>query len=147
MGDANKMNRRSNDTLYFTEEIMQKVLEKRPLKAWDFANLFFPKTTNEKQFDCSYKFLSELDKQGEMGNTEVRHIMESPTDQVMLMSHVIPKLQRFGLIESDGGDGSKKYNLRFARKFPHLLWGLQMDWLVFYARHSNERKQLEGNTD
>ena len=118
---------------------MQKVLEKRELRAWDFANLFFPKTTNEKQFDCAFKFLSELDKNGEMENTEVRRIMQSPKEQVMLMSHVLPKLQKFGLIETDGDNGSRKYNIRFARKFTDIVYRLQMDWLVFYARHTNGR--------
>lgn len=107
------------------------------MKAWDFAGLFFPRDTNRKQFDCAFKFLSELDKNGEMLNTEVRRIMQESNEQVMLMSHVIPKLQKFGLIETDAENGSRKYNIKFARGFTNLINKLEMDWLVFYARHTN----------
>ena len=108
MGDAHKMNRRSKDTLYFTDELVQKVLERWPLSMWDFVNMFFPKVTNEKQFDCTFKFLSELNKKGVMSNTEVRGLLESPKDQVLLMSHVMPKLQKFGLVTVEANGSSKK---------------------------------------
>ena len=133
------MNRRSNHMLYFSEEILSKLIENKPLKAWDIAGLFFPRDTSRKQFDCAFKFLTELDKKGEMLNTDVRRIMQEPKEQVMLMSHVLPKLQTFRLIETDAENGSRKYNIKFARGFTNLIHGLEMDWLVFYARHTNGR--------
>lgn len=132
--------------MYFTDELIQKVLERQPLRVWDYANLCFPKVTNEKQFDCAFKFLSELEKKGVMSNSEVRHIFETPQEQVMLMSHVMPKLQKFGLVEPEANGTARKYSLRFGRKFSHLFRDLGLDWLVYYARHTNERNQLEGNT-
>jgi len=115
------------------------------LRIWDFANLLFPKVTNEKQFDCAFRFLSELENKGMMSNTEVRHLFENPNDQTMLMSHVMPKLQKFGLVESEENGTSRKYNLRFGRKFTYLFRDMGLDWLVYYARHTNERNQLEGD--
>jgi len=116
------------------------------LSMWDFANMFFPKVTNGKQFDCAFKFLKELDKEGVMSNTEVRRIFESPKEQVLLMSHVMPKLQKFGLVKTGANGSPRKYNLTFDKTFTYLLRDTSTDWLVFYARHTNERKQLEGNT-
>jgi len=139
------MNRRSNDTLYLTKELVQKVLEHRPLKVWDFSNMFFPKFTNEKQFDCAFRFLSELEKKGVMSNTEARHLFESSNEQTLLMSHVMPKLEKFGLIESENNGSARKYSLRFGRKFTYLFRDLGLDWLVYYARQTNERNQLEGD--
>ena len=117
------------------------------MKVWDFANMFFPKVTNEKEFDCAFKFLSELDKRGVMSNTEVRGLFESSKDQVLLMSHMMSKLQKFGLVMVEANGSSKKYNLRFSRKFTHLLRDTSTEWLELYARHTNERNQMEGNTD
>ncbi|MFH1787917.1 MAG: hypothetical protein ABH834_00880 [Candidatus Altiarchaeota archaeon] len=140
------MKRRSNNILYFSDELIQKVLERRPLRLWDFTDMFFPRETNRKQFDCAFKFLNELEKRGSMSNSEVRGLFDSTKEQILLMSHVLPKLQKFRLVESDSGGNSKKYNLRFSRNASFILRELGMDVLKFYARHYNDVKQLEGDT-
>ena len=134
------MKRRSNDALYFTDDLIRKVSEGRSLKLWDCVNLFFPKETNQKQFDCAFKFLQALEKQGSMLNTEALGLFDSRNECLMFVGNVVPKLKKFGLLESDGNGGSKKYSLRFGEGFSKLFRDLGLDLYGFYARHVNERK-------
>lgn len=139
------MSRRTDHTLYVEDEVVQKILERRPIRIWDYVNLLFPRKTNRKQFDCAFKFLSTLEKQGQMTNSEVRNLFESSNEKVMLIGHVLPKIQRFGLVETDAEANSKKYNLYFSRKFTLLFRDLGLDWLEYYAKHKNDKPQLERN--
>ncbi len=109
--------------MYFTDELILKVLERRPLRVWDFTNMFFPRETNQKQFECAHKFLKELEKKGVMSNSEVRALFDSQKEQILLMSHVLPKLQKFGFIESNSNTNAKKYKLRFGRNLMFMLRG------------------------
>src|SRR4030042_7156853 len=127
------MSRRTDHTLYVTEELIQQILERRPVRIWDYVNVFFPKETNQKQFDCAFKFLSTLEKQGKMTNSEVRSLFESSNEKVMLVGHVIPKLIKFGLVETDAEANSKRYNLYFSRKFTLVFRDFGLDWLEYYA--------------
>ena len=86
-----------------------------------------------------------MNKVGEMTNSEVRHILDDPKDKVMLMSHVIPKLQKFGIIRTDAENGSRRYNIRFDRAFTMNFINMSMNWLVYYSKHHNEKLKLEGN--
>jgi len=135
LGEAYRMNRRSNDTLYFVDELIQKVMERRPLSIWDYTGMFFPRETNQKQFECAFKFLRELEKKGTMSNSEVRALFDSTKEQILLMSHVLPKLQKFGFIESDSNTNAKKYNLRFGRNMTFMLRDLGLDLYKYYAKN------------
>ena len=139
------MNRRTDNTIYLTEELIQKIMERRPVRIWDYVNAFFPKETNQKQFDCALKFLTTLEKQGTMTNSEVRNLFESSNEKVMLTGHVIPKLIKFGLVETDAEANSKRYNLYLSRKFTLVFRDLGLDWLEYYAKHKNDKPQLERN--
>ena len=140
------MNRRTDNTIYVTEDLIQRILERRPIRIGDYVNVFFPKETNEKQFDCAFKFLSTLEKQGHMTNSEVRNLFESSNEKVMLVGHVIPKLIKFGLVETDAEAHSKRYNLYLSRKFTLVFRDFGLEWLEYYAKHKNDKPQLERNT-
>lgn len=139
------MSRRTDSTIYLTEDLIQRILERRPIRVWDYVNILFPQETNQKQFDCAFKFLSTLEKQGCMTNSEVRKLFESSNEKVMLMGHVLPKIQRFGLVETDAETNSKKYNIYFSRKFTLVFRDLGLEWLEYYAKHKNDKPQLERN--
>lgn len=146
LGDANRMIRRSQDALYFTEELIQKIAEKRPIKLWDCVNMFFPRETNRKQFDCALVFLQALEKNGSLQNTEVMTLYDSQNERYTLTGHVVPKLRKFGVIESNGRVCSKRYSYRFGKDFSQLLRDLGLELFGYYARHYNDVKQLEGNS-
>lgn len=145
MGDEYKMNRRNNDALYFPDELIRRVLEHRPVQLWDSVNMLFPKETNRKQFDCALKFLQELEKRGSIQNTEARGLFESETERIMLAAIILPKLRKFGVIESAGG--RRKYLIRFGSGFSLLFRDLGLELFGYYARHMNERNQLERHTN
>ena len=141
------MNRRANDALYFSDEIIRKVFEHRPLSLADVIGMLFPRETNRKQFECALRFLQELEKRGTLLNTEARLLFDSPNERINLTCRIIPKLRKFGIIESDYKICKKKYSLYFGDKFSLLLREMGLDLYGFSARHVNERKQLERNTN
>jgi len=134
------MIRRSNDALYFTDELIQKIIEHKPVQLWDCVNMFFPKETNKKQFDCALRFIQTLEKTGSMPNTEAIRLFDTQTERYMLTGQIIPKLRKFGFIESDGNTCSKKYTLRFGRKYSQTLRDMGLELFEFYARIVNEKK-------
>ena len=125
--------RRCNDALYFTDEVVQKLGEGRSLSIWDFTNILFPRGSNRKQFDCAFRFLQELEKRGEIGNTQARGLFESPNDRIVLMAHVLPKLKKFGFVESNSGVGARRYVVCFSKGFSDLLLKVGFGWMLHYS--------------
>jgi hypothetical protein len=131
--------RRCNDALYFTDEIVRKLGEGRSLSIWDFTNILFPRGTNRKQFDCAFRFLLELEKRGEIGNTQARGLFESSNYKIVLMAHVLPKLKKFGFVESNSGVGARRYRVCFSKGFADALLKVGFSWMLHYSLNLTAR--------
>jgi hypothetical protein len=140
------MKRRSNNALYFTDDLLRKVLEHKPVQLWELVNMLFPRETNVKQFECALKLLQTLEKRDKMSNIEALEMFSIPNERYMLTGSVVSKLKKFGVVETDGNNGSKKYYLKLSGGFSQILRDIGLDLHGFYWRHANETKQLEGNT-
>lgn len=113
--------RRYKNALYFTDDFLRKIEERKQIKLWDGINLLFLQDTNQKQFSVTLKLLKNLIKEEKMLNTEVLKLFDTDTERFLLVGKILPKLKKFGLVESDANNGSKKYNLRFSKKFGELI--------------------------
>lgn len=103
------------------------------MSIWDFTNILFPRGTNRKQFDCALRFLQELEKRGELGNTQARDLVESQNDRIVLMAHVLPKLKKFGFVESNSGVGARRYVVCFSKGFAEILLKVGFSWMLHYS--------------
>ena len=140
------MKRRSNDAVYFKDDLLRKVLEHKPVQLGDLVDMLFPRETNVKQFECALKLLQTLEKRDKMSNIEALDMFSSPNERYMLMGSVLSKLKKFGIVETDRINGSKKYYLKLSGGFSQILRDIGLDLHGFYWRHANDTKQLEGNT-
>ena len=123
------MRRRCNDALYFTDELVQKIVERRPVRVCDCVEMLFPQDTNRKQFECALRFLQELDKRGNMLNTEALELFQTENERYLLAGKVLPKLKKFKVVEWNGGNGSKKYSMKLGEGFSSLLRDLGVELL------------------
>jgi hypothetical protein len=115
------MNRRCNDALYITEELLEKIEERGRITLWDGVNMIYPRTTNRKHFDVALKFLNHLSKCDQMSNRDIMEIFDTQNEKLLLVGKILPKLKKFKLIESDSKDGAKLYNLRYTGELGKLL--------------------------
>jgi hypothetical protein len=114
--------RRCNEALYFSDEIIEKLRHRDDcLSLADFADIFFPVKTNEKQHNCTLKLFQALDKQGVLENKQLKHLYPTTNERMLFLSHVLPKLERFEFIKSTKEKGSKKYRLYFFEEFSYCL--------------------------
>jgi len=123
------MRRRCNDALYFTDELVQKIVERRPVRVCDCVEMLFPQDTNRKQFECANRFLQELDKRGSMLNTEALDLFQTANERYLLAGKVLPKLKKFKVVEWNGNNGSKKYSMKLEEGFSGLLRDLGVELL------------------
>ena len=123
------MRRRCNDALYFTDELVQRIVERRPVRVCDCVGMLFPVDTNRKQFECANRFLQELDKRGSMLNTEALSLFQTANERYLLAGKVLPKLKKFKVVEWNGNNGSKKYSMKLGEGFSGLLRDLGVELL------------------
>jgi hypothetical protein len=123
------MRRRCNDALYFTDELVQKIVERRPVRVCDCVDMLFPQDTNRKQFECALRFLQELDKRGSMLNTDALGLFHTANERFLLAGKVLPKLKKFRVVEWNGNNGSKRYSMKLGEGFSGLLRDLGVELL------------------
>ena len=123
------MRRRCNDALYFTDELVQKIVERRPVRVCDCVEMLFPQDTNRKQFECALRFLQELDKRGSILNTEALDLFQTANERYLLAGKILPKLKKFRIVEWNGNNGSKKYSMKLGEGFSGLLRDLGVELL------------------
>jgi hypothetical protein len=129
LGEVDEMRRRCNDALYFTDELVQKIVERRPVRVCDCVEMLFPQDTNRKQFECALQFLQELEKRGNILNTEALGLFQTANERYLLAGKVLPKLKKFRVVEWNGNNGSKKYSMKLGEGFSGLLRDLGVELL------------------
>ena len=101
--------RRCNEALYFSDEVIGKLNQRDGrIDLEDFADMFYPANTNEKQHNCTLKLFQALDKQGVLENKQLKHLFPTTNERILFLSHVLPKLERFEFIKSTKEKDAKK---------------------------------------
>jgi hypothetical protein len=116
------------------------------LSADDFVEMLYPKETNRKQHELALRFLTELFKNNELSNREARRLVDSPSDKVLLMGHILPKMRKLGLIETDTLESPKKYNIRYSTEFMDIFGNLGVQW-VLVPRKIKKEEEKKVTTD
>lgn len=130
------MIRRSGDSVFIKDETLRKADEKQHLGVWDFVQLLFPEDTNKKQFDCTYKFMKQLLELRTVERGKAKEIVGE--DYHTLISIVLPKLEKFGLVKVEGERGKgKKYSVYLEKKFSERIRHLGMEWFRIYAKYGD----------
>jgi hypothetical protein len=125
--------RRCNDALYFSDEVLEKLIKEEDLGLEEIVGLFYPVDSNPTQHMCTRVFFQELLKQGVLRNDQLKQLFPDKKDYVMFLSHILPKLQKFRAIQSTGGKNAKKYELRFDRDFCNILEHTLRNWIFKIA--------------
>jgi len=130
------MNRRSNDSVFLKDEVLLKADERRKLDLWEFMQLFFPEDSNKKQFDCTLKFMKHLLEAKSIESTNLKEIVGP--DYVTLVMIVLPKLEKFGLIQVIGERGKgKAYVIQLEKKFSDRIRYIGLEWFRIYAKYGD----------
>ena len=130
------MIRRSNDSVFIKDEVLRKADERQHLGVWEFMQLFFPDETNKVQFECAHKFMKQLLEAKSMESNNLKEFMGA--DYHTLISVVLPKLEKFGLVKVEGERGKgKKYVIRLEKAFSDRIRHVGMEWFRIYAKYGD----------
>jgi hypothetical protein len=122
--------RRCTNALYFSDEVLEKLINEKDLDLSEVVSIFYPAETNPSQYGCTRLFFQEMFKQGILRNDQLKMMFPDKKDYLMFLSHILPKLQKFRAIQSTGGKNAKKYELRFDRDFSNILKVCLISWLL-----------------
>lgn len=127
--------RKSKMTLYVNDDALQRMKEQRKIDAWDFLQLFFPEDQCPIQFSAANKFMKQLFQEKILESRDFQKHMNYQEYRALI--HVIlPKLERFGLIEVTGERGrGKSYKVQTSNKFTNNLQHMSMEWFRVYTKH------------
>ena len=130
------MVRRSNDSVFIRDDAIRRADDGQHFGVWEFMQLFFPDETNKVQFDCAFKFMKKLLEAKTMESGILKECMAS--DYHTLISVVLPKLEKFGLVKVVGERGKgKKYTIELEKAFSDRIRHLGMEWFRIYARYGD----------
>jgi len=130
------MIRRSNDSVFIKDETLRKADERQHLGVWEFMQLLFPDETNKVQFDCAFKFMKKLLETKTIESGVLKEYMES--DYHTLISVVLPKLEKFGLVKVVGERGKgKRYTIQLEKAFSDRIRHVGMEWFRIYAKYGD----------
>jgi len=128
--------RRSNDSLYVKDELLRRVDEQRKLGVWEFMQLFFPEDSNSKQFQCAHRFMKQLLEVKTINSSNLKEIIGS--DYTTLLSIVLPKLEKFGLVRINGERGrGKTYSIQLGKTFSDRIRYIGLEWFRIYAKYGD----------
>lgn len=126
--------RRCNDAIYFSDNVLEKLIKGEDLCWVEIVGMFYPVDSNPKQYMCTMVFFQELLKQGVLRNDQLKQLFPDKKDYLMFLSHILPKMQKFRAIQSTGGKNAKKYELRFDKDFCEILEYTLRNWIFKIAR-------------
>jgi len=122
-------------TLYLSDEMLQLLRERRigrwdelQLSTNDFVEMLYPSGTSGKQHEIALRLLTELFRNGELSNRDARGLVDSPSDKVLLMGHILPKMRKLGLVETDSQATPKKYKILYSTDFLDISGNLGVQW-------------------
>lgn len=131
------VNRRSKHSVFIKDDILRRVDERQKLGVWEFMQLFFPEKTNPKQFECACKLMKKLLEEKRIWSITFKKLFPG-LEYNTLLSIVLPKLARFGLIKIVGQRGKgRSYVVELERGFSDRLFHFSLEWFRIYARCSD----------
>ncbi|VVB54967.1 Uncharacterised protein [uncultured archaeon] len=130
------MNRRANDSVFIKDDLLRRVDGRQHMGVWEFMQLFFPEETNKKQFDCAFKFMKQMLELKSIESNNIKQVVGS--DYHTLISVVLPKLEKFGLVRVEGERGKgKKYTVHLEKAFSDRIRFIGLEWFRIYARYGD----------
>jgi hypothetical protein len=131
------MNRRCKYSVYVKDDAFRRMDEGQKVEIWDFMQMFFPDDTNKKQFEAAHNFMRHLIEGTSIQSENIKKKMTS-SEYNNLISIVLPKLERFGLIKVIGErKKGKTYRIELDKKFSDRIRHLGMEWFRVYTRYGD----------
>jgi len=123
--------------MFVKDDPLRKMDESLRMEVWDFLQVFFPDDTNKKQFEAANNFMRQLLEVKSIQSGDFKKILGSP-EYHTLISIVLPKLKRFGLVKVTGQRGKgKTYKVELDKKFSDRTRHLSMEWFRIYTKYGD----------
>ena len=123
--------------MFIKDDALRKMNESQRIEVWDFMQLFFPDNTNKIQFECAHSFMRLLLKEKSIQSDNIKQHF-TINNYHSLANIVLPKLERFGLVNIIGQRGKGKiYRIELSKKFSDRIHHLSIEWFRIYTKYGD----------